>query len=71
MSHQSNAPREWSSRGAWPTRAAGGRQPFFVAFDYPDDALPEIDAFFRKTGNVIVALTVREIPEEVIARKLA
>jgi hypothetical protein len=42
---------------------------FFVAFDYTDDALREIDAFFRKSGKVIVALTVREILEEQIARK--
>jgi DNA modification methylase len=44
---------------------------FFVAFDYTDDALREIDAFFRKSGKVIVALTVREILDEEIARKLA
>ena len=28
---------------------------FFVAFDFSADALTEIDAFFRKTGKVIVA----------------
>jgi hypothetical protein len=44
---------------------------FFVAFDYSSDALTEIDAFFRKTGKVIIALTVREILEEQIAKKLA
>ncbi len=44
---------------------------FFVAFDYSADALTEIDRFFRKSGKVIVALTVREILEEEIARKLA
>lgn len=43
---------------------------FFVAFDYSSDALTEIDRFFRKTGQVIVALTVREILEEEIAKKL-
>lgn len=43
---------------------------FFVAFDYSTDALREIDAFFRKSGKVIVALTVREILDEEIARKL-
>ena len=37
---------------------------FFVAFDYSPDALTEIDAFFRKSGKVIVALTVKEILEE-------
>jgi hypothetical protein len=44
---------------------------FFVAFDYSEDALHEIDAFFRKTGKVIVALTVREILDEQLAKKLA
>ncbi len=44
---------------------------FFVAFDYSSDALTEIDAFFRKTGKVIIALTVQEILEEQIAKKLA
>ncbi len=44
---------------------------FFVAFDYTSDALREIGAFFRKSGKVIVALTVREILDEEIARKLA
>jgi len=44
---------------------------FFVAFDYTSDALREIDAFFRKSGKAIIALTVREILEEEIARKLA
>jgi len=31
----------------------------------------EVDAFFRKSGKVIVALTVREILDEEIAKKLA
>lgn len=44
---------------------------FFVGFDYSDDALTEIDRFFRQTGKVIVALTVREILEEQLAKKLA
>ena len=44
---------------------------FFVAFDYTSDALREIDAFFRKSGKAIIALTVREILDEEIARKLA
>ena len=44
---------------------------FFVAFDYTRDALREIDGFFRKSGKAIIALTVREILEEEIARKLA
>lgn len=43
---------------------------FFVAFGYSADALREIDAFFRRSGRVIVALTVQEILEEEIAKKL-
>ena len=42
-----------------------------VAFDYTSDALREIDAFFRKGGKAIIALTVREILEEEIAETLA
>ena len=44
---------------------------FFISFDYSADALQEIDFFFRKTGKIIVPLTVREILDEQIARKLA
>jgi len=44
---------------------------FFVAFDYSSDALTEIGAFFRKTGKVVIALTVKEILDEEIAKKLA
>ena len=43
---------------------------FFVAFDFTQDALAEIDAFFRRTGKIILALTVKEILEEQLARKL-
>jgi DNA modification methylase len=43
---------------------------FFVSFDYSRDALAEIDAFFRKSGRIIIPLTVREILYEEIARKL-
>lgn len=35
------------------------------------DAMREIDAFFRKTGTVIVPLTVEEILKEQPAKKLA
>ena len=35
------------------------------------DALAEIGAFFRKSGRVIIPLTVREILDEQIAHKLA
>ena len=44
---------------------------FFVSFDYSADAMTEIDAFFRKTGKSIIALTVRDILDEQIAYKLA
>jgi site-specific DNA-methyltransferase (adenine-specific) len=44
---------------------------FLVSFDYSSDALAEIGAFFRKSGRVIVALTVHEILDEEIAKKLA
>ncbi len=44
---------------------------FFVAFDYASDALTEIDAFFRRSGKSIIALTVKEILDEEIAKKLA
>jgi hypothetical protein len=44
---------------------------FFVAFDFSSDALTEIDAFFRKSGKVIIALTVKDILEEQLAKKLA
>ena len=43
---------------------------FFVAFDFSSDALAEIDAFFRRSGLMIRALTVKEILDEDIARKL-
>jgi hypothetical protein len=32
---------------------------FFVSFDYSDDALREIESFFKRNHKVIVALTVR------------
>jgi adenine specific DNA methylase Mod len=44
---------------------------FFVSFDYSSDALREIDRFFREEHRIIVPLTVREILDEEIARKLA
>jgi DNA modification methylase len=43
---------------------------FFVSFDYSDDALREIESFFKRSHKVIVALTVKEILDEQIARKL-
>jgi DNA modification methylase len=43
---------------------------FFVAFDFSEDALTEIDRYFRSDHRAIVALTVKEILEEHIAKKL-
>ena len=43
---------------------------FFVSFDYSSDALQEIESFFKRSHKVIVALTVQEILEEHIAKKL-
>jgi hypothetical protein len=42
-----------------------------VPVGHTSDALREIGASFRKSGKAIIALTVREILEEEIARKLA
>jgi len=44
---------------------------FFVSFDYSQDALSEIQAFFKKSGKSIIALTVKDILDEQIALKLA
>ena len=52
-------------------RRADRKKGFFVGFDYTDDALAGIDRFFRKTGRVITALTVQEILDEELAKKLA
>jgi hypothetical protein len=43
---------------------------FFISFDFTSDALSEISSFFRKSGRVIVPLTVREILDDQIAQKL-
>jgi hypothetical protein len=44
---------------------------FFVSFDYTSDALHEVETFFKRSGRVIIPLTVREILDEHIAHKLA
>jgi hypothetical protein len=44
---------------------------FFVSFDFSGDALAEIQSFFKKSGKVIIPLTVSEILDEQIAMKLA
>jgi hypothetical protein len=43
---------------------------FFVPSDDSPDALTEIDAFFKRSHKVIVALTVKEILDEQIAKRL-
>ncbi|HAU37665.1 MAG TPA: hypothetical protein DCX07_08100 [Phycisphaerales bacterium] len=52
-------------------RRAERKKGFFVAFDYSRDALAEIQDFFVREHKVIVPLTVQEILDEAIARKLA
>ena len=49
---------------------ANRKKGFFVGFDFSHDALAEIDGFFRREHRVISPLTVREILDEEIARKL-
>ena len=44
---------------------------FLVSFDYSQDALREIDRFFREEHKIIVPLTICEILDEEIAKKLA
>jgi restriction endonuclease Mrr len=44
---------------------------FFVSFDYSADALSEIEQFFKRSHKVIVPLTVNDILNEHLARKLA
>ncbi len=42
-----------------------------MGFDYTRDPLREIDGFFRESGKAIIPLTVREILDEQLAKKLA
>ena len=58
---------EWRAMMARENRPKG----FFVSFDFTSDALSEISSFFRKSGRVIIPLTVKEILEDQIAQKLA
>jgi len=44
---------------------------FIVGFGFSSDAMTEISHFFKRSGKVIVPLTVREILDEEIAKKLA
>ncbi len=43
---------------------------YFVGFDFSHDAIHEISAFFKREHVNIIPLTVREILDEEIARKL-
>jgi hypothetical protein len=43
----------------------------FVSFDYSPAALQEIESVFKRSLKVTVALTVKEILDEQIAKKLA
>ena len=48
---------------------------FFVSFDYSDDALREIESFFKRSHKVIVALTERpnesaDEPNDLTRRKI-
>ena len=51
-------------------RRAKRSEGFFVAFDYSEDALQEIDRHFREDHVIIRPLTVKDILDEHIARKL-
>ncbi len=52
-------------------RRAKCEKGFFVSFDYSEDAMHEIGRFFTEEHRVIVPLTVRDILDEEIAKKLA
>ena len=52
-------------------RRADCKKGFFVAFDYSQDAMNEIQRFFTKEHRIIVPLTVDDILNEEIAMKLA
>ncbi len=44
---------------------------FIVSFDYSSDAMTEIGNFFKRTGKIIRAFTVRDILDEEIGKRLA
>ena len=54
-----------------PMMRADRAKGFFVAFDFSGDAMREIGEFFKRSGKIIIPLTVREILDEQIAAKLA
>ena len=47
------------------------RKGFFVCFGYTADATTEMSRYFKQSGRVIIPLTVKDILEEELARKLA
>jgi site-specific DNA-methyltransferase (adenine-specific) len=49
---------------------ANRKKGFFVSFDFSQDAMTEVQRFFTAEHKVIIPLTVREILDEQIARKL-
>ncbi len=52
-------------------RRTNRKKGFFVAFGFSQDALTEIDGFFKREHLIIIPLTVQEILDEMIAQKLA
>jgi len=52
-------------------QSPSGSERTFCTFAYSADALRETDASFRKSAKVIVPLTVREILDEQLAKKVA
>ena len=54
-----------TKQGSYPTHASA------KAARLKEDALREIDRFFKEDHAVIVRLTVKEVLDEQIARKLA
>jgi len=64
-------PEADARQGSRNTRPAVPTSPSSVPPCNVTHAATEIDAFFRKTGKIIIALTVKDILEEQLARKLA
>jgi hypothetical protein len=52
-------------------RRADRKKGFFVAFDYSTDAVTQIQSYFTREHRMIIPLTVADILDEEIARKLA
>jgi DNA modification methylase len=74
-----NSNRNYGQRPEWHSlwgetkekRAFADRHENIKAYiDYATDALQEIESFFKRSHKVIVVLTVKEILDEQIAKKL-